>query len=169
MKKLTVLLVILLLVAGCAGTKPKPPVTEGKNTKDVDEAHITVSVKDITFGVSNRPKFFKKDQIPADEGFVVVGLGIVFKNNNKEISYPIDPKFITLTTDDGQNYKYNEAKTNAVTGKGALKATELMPDWRLSGLILFDIKENAKIKSVSYSDNNGHTVKIDLLKGPTGV
>ncbi|MHB8171303.1 MAG: DUF4352 domain-containing protein [Thermincolia bacterium] len=169
MKKLTVLLVILLLVTGCAGTKPKPPVAEDKSKQDVDEAHITVDVKDMTFGVSNQPKFFKKELIPADEGFVVIGLGIVLKNNSKEKPYPIDPKFVTLTTDDGKTYKYNEAKTNAVTGKGALKATELQPAWRISGLLLFDIKEKAKIKSVSYSDKDGHTVKIDMLKGTTKV
>jgi len=169
LKKLAVLLLVFILMTGCAGTKSKPPIKENNNTQDIDEAHITVNVKDLTFGISNRPKFFKKEQIAADEGFVVVGLGIVFVNNNKENTIPIDPKFITLTTEDGKNYKYNEAKTNAITGKGALKATELQPTWRLSGLVLFDIKENVKIKSVTYSDNTGHTVKIDLPETPTGV
>ncbi len=168
---------LILLTSGCFWSKPEPgidfgPVSGGHSGQKPkvpkeDPAHITLTKNQVTFSASKKPKYFDKNMIVPAEGKVVAGLFISITNDT-QTDLLIDPKFVEITTDDGQKHSYSETKTS-ITGKGAFKTLPLPSTFRGGGLILFEIKDGAQIQSVKYDDHRGHAFNVTLLESPKKV
>lgn len=161
---------VAVLTAGCFWSKPSVPQAQpktsqgGAKVQEDNEDHYTLTKNQITFTVSNKPKYFSQTMIPAAEGKVVVGILIAYENNSPQELH-IDPNYIEITTKDGKKYRYSETKTE-ITGTGAFKSRDLPFTYRGGGLLLFEIGAKEVVKSVKSDDGKGHVFEIDLLNPP---
>lgn len=167
MKKILLLsfLMAALLLGGCASTRPQvPPHTSNQEEKS---GHLKLVQGPLTLEVSQHPKYFKPEMMPADEGKVVIGLFTAITNDSDQ-DLAIKPEFVTIITEDGKSYQYSEART-AITGKGAFKAMDLPPHYRGGGLLLFEIPRDQQVEKVLYQDQAGHQFTVNLLAEPGKV
>lgn len=164
---LSLLIGIVAVSVGCS----RGPAVEQKGPSTPhgakNENHLVIEKTDMRFEVG-QIKYFPEEMIPATEGQTVVGIGVAVTNLNKQKPLKVDPKDFTITTDQGKTYSYSAEKTK-ITGKGAFLAGELTPDFRINGLILYEIPKNAKVKTIHYKDQAGHQLDIKMEDLPSGV
>ncbi|MFZ5627259.1 MAG: DUF4352 domain-containing protein [Bacillota bacterium] len=167
MKKIFLLsfLVAALLLGGCASTQPQvPPHASNREEKS---GHIKLVQGPLTLEVSQKPKYFSPELMPAEKGKVVIGLFTAITNDSDQ-DLTIKPEFVTIITEDGKSYQYSETRT-AITGKGAFKAMDLPPHYRGGGLLLFEIPRDQQVDKVLYEDQAGHKFTVNLLAPPGKV
>lgn len=164
---LSMLIGVFIFSVGCsrgpAVDKQGPSTPNGVT----NENHLVIEKTDMRFEVG-QIKYFPQEMIPATEGQTVIGIGVAVTNLNKQKSLMVDPQDFTITTDQGKTYSYSAEKTK-VTGKGAFLAGELTPDFRINGLILYEIPKTAKVKTIHFKDKAGHQLDIKMEDLPSGV
>jgi len=158
MKKLLVLILCILLpvLAGCASDKKEQPVPKPPKT---DTTHLTAEQRGITIKVSREIRNLSRMIKSSKEGHQVVSLQVAVENDSKD-NVSISPDFVTLKTVDGTEYKYSPDLTETVTSKASFKKVTLPPDYRGGGLLIFEIKQGAKIESLQYKDGAGRDIPI---------
>lgn len=163
-KLLPYLLILSLILTGCGknseiSEKPTPPPAPPNN-------HLRLELNKIIFETSASPKYFNKEMVPAEEGFVVASLFFAFTNHSDK-DLDINPEFLEITVADGRKFKASE-KT-VITGSGAFKNQTLPTGYRGGGLLLFEIPEDQKISRVYYHDDQGNDFTLDLLQKPSKI
>jgi len=154
-----------LLLSGCASKEPQVPPHAGN--QEEKSGHLKLVQGPLTLEVSQKPKYFNPELMPADDGKVVIGLFTAITNDSDQ-DLTIKPEFVTIITEDGKSYQYSEART-AITGKGAFKAMALPPHYRGGGLLLFEIPRDQQVDKVLYEDQAGHKFTVNLLVPPGKV
>ncbi|RJQ41322.1 MAG: DUF4352 domain-containing protein [Nitrospiraceae bacterium] len=159
MKKLTVILfsILLLVSAGCAGSKKKEPVPVPPSQPDT--SHLTAEDKGLEVSISREMRALTGMIASSREGYEVYSIQVAVANNSKD-NVPISPDFVTLKASDRTEYKYSPDLTETVTSKAAFKEVTLPPDYRGGGLLIFELKKGSVMENLNYKDDSGHDMTV---------